>query len=120
LATLSLITFWVYQNNEHQIRKALEKTVKLINGQKNVFGKSLLAAVLIAYIQPFADGNKRTSRLLADAILLAGHTCPLSFRSIKETEYKQALIILFEQNNLRLFKELFIEQFKFAINNYFL
>lgn len=74
---------------------------------------------MIAYIQPFEDGNKRTSRILANALLLAFDYCPLSYRSVDEIEYKKAVILFYEQNNLAYFKKLFIEQFKQAVNKYF-
>jgi Fic family protein len=74
---------------------------------------------MISYLQPFEDGNKRTSRILSNAILLANNFCPLSYRSINEADYKKGIIIFYEQNNLRYFKELFVEQFKFAVDNYF-
>lgn len=79
-----------------------------------------MALLLIAYIQPFEDGNKRTARLLGNALLIAGHFCPLSFRSIDEKEYKKAVILFYEQHNIRSFKALFIEQFVYATNHYFL
>ena len=107
-------------NNEHQIREALERMVKLVNKIKDPFSKAVLSAALISYIQPFEDGNKRTARIVADAILLAYDICPLSYRSIDESEYKKSVILFYEQNNIRFFKELFIEQFKFAVKNYFL
>jgi Fic family protein len=75
---------------------------------------------MIAYIQPFEDGNKRTSRMVSNAILLAFGICPLSYRSIDEAEYKKAVILFYELNNISYFKQLFIEQFRFAVNNYFL
>jgi len=75
--------------------------------------------LLIAYIQPFEDGNKRTSRLMGNAVLLAHDICPLSYRSVKDSEYKKAVLLFYEQNNISYFKQLFIEQFKFAVNNYF-
>jgi len=106
-------------DNQHQIKEIMEKTIRLINNLKDPFTKTLLAILLISYIQPFADGNKRTARLLGNAILLAYQACPLSFRSVNEADYKKAIIIFYEQNNLCFFKELFIEQFKFAVNNYF-
>jgi Fic family protein len=74
---------------------------------------------MIAYIQPFEDGNKRTSRILGNAILLAHDYCPLSYRSVDEVEYKKAVILFYEQNNAFYFKELFLEQFKQAVNKYF-
>lgn len=106
-------------DNIHQIRESMEKTLILINSLKDPFSKALLAILLISYIQPFEDGNKRTARLLGDALLLAHKACPLSFRSVNEADYKKALVIFYEQNNIRFFKELFVEQFKFAIKNYF-
>ena len=94
--------------------------VKISNTPKEPFSKAILAMVLISYIQPFEDGNKRTARLTGNAVLLAHNACPLSFRSVNEVDYKKALIIFYEQNNLRFFKELFMEQFKFSSETYFL
>lgn len=107
-------------DNYQQIKEAVENTTKLINSFSNPFSKALTALLMISYIQPFEDGNKRTARLLADAMLIAHDICPLSYRSINEADYKKAVILFYEQNNARFFKELFIEQLKFAINNYFL
>lgn len=107
-------------DNEHQIKEAIEKTVVKINLFKDPFSKALAAILLVSYIQPFADGNKRTARLLGDALLSAYNVCPLSFRSVNEADYKKAIILFYEQNSLRFFKDLFIEQFKFAVRNYFL
>jgi len=75
--------------------------------------------LLIAYIQPFVDGNKRASRLCGNAILQSFDFCPLSYRSMNEIEYKKAILLFYEQNNISYFKELFIKQFEFAVKNYF-
>jgi Fic family protein len=107
-------------DNQHQIREALEKLVGVINKLKDPFSKSLAAMLLAAYIQPFEDGNKRTARILGNAILIAYNVCPLSFRSINEGDYKKAILLFYEQNSARFFKELFVKQFKFAVENYFL
>lgn len=106
-------------DNEHQIREAVEKMCETVNAEKNCFAKAILVSLLIAYIQPFEDGNKRTSRMTANAILMANDSCPLSYRSVDETEYKKAVILFYERNNLNYFKELFIGQFEFAVQNYF-
>lgn len=104
-------------DNIYQIREALEKTCRLVNDTHDVFAKAIIMMLLIAYIQPFADGNKRTSRLLANGVLLAGGAPPLSLRSIDEGEYKKAVILFYEQNNISYFKELFIQQLKFSVEN---
>jgi Fic family protein len=106
-------------DNEFQIKEAIENLAKAINNEPDFFSKAMLAAIMIAYIQPFEDGNKRTSRLLGNAILMAHNCCPLSYRSIDEVEYKKAVILFYEQNNINYFKKLFIEQFEFAVDNYF-
>jgi Fic family protein len=41
---------------------------------------------MIAYLQPFMDGNKRTSRLAANAILLGNDFSALSYRAISDIE----------------------------------
>lgn len=106
-------------DNEHQIRETMEKTIQIINSFNDPFPKALTAILMVSYIQPFEDGNKRTARLLGNALLLAAGASPLSFRSIDEKDYKKAVIIFYEQNNIRFFKELFLDQLKFAAVNYF-
>lgn len=105
--------------NQHQIKEVMEKLIDKINSIENVIEKALITVLMISYIQPFEDGNKRTGRILANAILYANNYCPLSYRSIKESEYKKAVIIFYENNSLDYFKKIFIEQFKFAVDKYF-
>lgn len=106
-------------DNEYQIREALEDTCRLINGKENVFEKALLALVLLSYIQAFADGNKRTARITSNAILIANKYCPISFRTVDSVDYKKAMLIFYEQNNISAFKKIFIDQFAFAVQTYF-
>ena len=106
-------------SNKHQIREAMEKLVELINKTNRIIEKALIAVLMISYIQPFEDGNKRTGRILANAILYSHGYCPLSYRSIKDTDYKKAVIIFYENNSLEYFKRIFVEQFKFAVEKYF-
>jgi len=107
-------------DNQYQIREAVEEMIKIINAGNDPLEQSLIAALMIAYIQPFEDGNKRTSRLLSNAILIANNFCPLSYRSIEEGNYKKAMLLFYETNNISLFKELFVQQFIFSVDNYFL
>lgn len=106
-------------DNEFQIREALRDTCALINSKENIFEKALLALVLLSYIQAFADGNKRTARITSNAILIANGYCPLSFRSVDSIDYKKAMLVFYEQNNVSAFKQIFIEQFEFAVKEYF-
>lgn len=106
-------------DNEFQIREALESACKLVNNKENIFEKALLILVLISYIQPFMDGNKRTARIVSNAILMNYKYCPISFRTVDSVDYKKAMLLFYEQNNISRFKEIFINQFEFAVNTYF-
>lgn len=106
-------------DNEFQIREALEDSCLLINGKSEVFEKALLALVLLSYIQAFTDGNKRTARIISNGILRAYGYCPISFRSVDSIDYKKAMLMFYEQNNIAAFKQIFIDQFLFAVKTYF-
>lgn len=106
-------------DNEFQILEALTESCNLVNSKINIFEKALLALVLISYIQPFVDGNKRTARIVSNAILMNNKYCPLSFRSVDSIDYKKAMLLFYEQNNISKVKEIFIDQFEFAVNTYF-
>jgi Fic family protein len=106
-------------DNEFQIREALESACELVNKKDNVFEKALLILVLISYIQPFMDGNKRTARIVSNAILMNYKHCPISFRTVDSVDYKKAMLLFYEQNNISRFKEIFINQFEFAVKTYF-
>lgn len=104
---------------ESQIREAIQEVCELVNGKENPYEKALLLLLLVAYIQPFTDGNKRTSRLLANALLIANGCCPLSFRTVEADDYRAALLLFYEQNNLSAFKKIFLNQVAFAMKEYF-
>ena len=106
-------------DNEFQIREAMQDMCDLINSSTAVFDKALLALVLLSYIQPFVDGNKRTARITSNAILIANGYCPLSFRTVESFDYKKAMLVFYEQNNLYAFKQIFMQQFEFAVQEYF-
>ena len=97
----------------------MHDTCDLINSKEDVFEKALLTLLLLSYIQAFSDGNKRTARITSNAILISNGYCPLSFRSVDSMDYKKAMLIFYEQNNLYAFKQIFIDQFEFAVKEYF-
>lgn len=105
-------------DNIHQIGDAVENLTKAVSKMKTPYGKALAALLGVSYIQPFEDGNKRTSRLMADAILMAYGCAPLSYRSVDETDYREATLVFYELNSAVPFKKIFLEQYDFAAKNY--
>ncbi|MGE0108301.1 MAG: Fic family protein [Bdellovibrionales bacterium] len=112
-------TAYMPLDNEFQIKEAIEDMCAMINAKEDGFEKALLAVALISYIQPFEDGNKRTARMTSNALLIESGICPLSYRSVDSIDYKKAMLLFYEQNNLAAFKQIFIEQVEFSVKNYF-
>lgn len=106
-------------DNEHQIKEALRDMCSLINNRESIFEKALFVLILISYIQAFGDGNKRTARIVSNALLISSNYCPISFRTIDSIIYKKAILLFYEQNNITSFKKIFIDQFEFAVKTYF-
>ena len=110
----------IYRPLDHaqQILEAVEVLGGAVSTIANPYAKALVAILGLSYIQPFEDGNKRTSRLLANAILLAYDRAPLSYRSVDESDYREAVLVFYELNSIMPFKKIFISQCEFAAKNY--
>lgn len=106
-------------DNEFSIREALEKLFVNLNSNTNPVEKALISVAMISYIQPFEDGNKRTARMLGNAILIANNLIPVSFVGIDNIEYKKAIILFYEQNSIAYLKQLFLEQYQLSTRKYF-
>ena len=106
-------------SDKNELENALRKLIKYVNSIEYPPEKALILAAMIAYIQPFADGNKRTARMLSNALLIAYDYLPLSYRNVDVNEYRSAMIVFYETNNFFNFKRIFMNQLEFAANNYF-
>lgn len=105
-------------DNQYQIKEAIENLSKAVSEMKDGYAKAFLSLLGISYTQPFEDGNKRTGRLMANAILLAYRLSPLSYRSVDENNYGEAMLVFYELNSLMPFKKIFITQYDFSARNY--
>jgi Fic family protein len=82
----------------------MRETVDTINKLEKPLEKAMACLILLPYLQAFIDGNKRTSRLLTNAVLVAYGFPPLSYRSVNTEAYKGALIVFYEQGSLANFR----------------
>ncbi len=112
-------TLYTPPSHKGKLESLLKRTTQQVNMVDYPPEKALIVSVMVAYLQPFADGNKRTSRMLANAILLSFGYFPLSYRNIDVSDYRKAIILFYEKNNLYHLKRLFLEQLTFATGNYF-
>ncbi len=74
--------------------------------------------VNLAYLQPFEDGNKRTSRLAANLPFLLHNCAPLSFLEVEQSDYAYAILGVYEQRSVALAVELFEATYRRSIEKY--
>ncbi|MGH7203595.1 MAG: Fic family protein [Candidatus Levyibacteriota bacterium] len=112
-------TVYIPPASKVEIAPYLRDISDTVNSIDEPIEKAMACLMLFPYLQPFADGNKRTSRLVANAVLLAHGYPPLSYRSIDELDYKGALILFYEQGTLANFRELYLKQLEESAKSYF-
>ncbi len=100
----------------------LEEMLRLIIDKAREIRNPIEAAfflwVNIAYLQPFEDGNKRTSRLSANLPLLLLNCAPLSFLDVEPEAYAHAMMGVYEQRDVSLATELFVATYLRSIDKY--
>jgi len=74
--------------------------------------------VNIAYLQPFVDGNKRTSRLSANLPLMLANSAPLSFIDVHQNDYALAMLGVYERQDVTLAVDLFGWTYRRSIDKY--
>ena len=106
-------------DNRFQLTERMERLIDVVNKKDHPVEKALILSGMIAYLQPFMDGNKRTARLMANAVLVGNDFSALSYRAVSDIEYKKAVLLIDEQHNFYWYKKIFIDQFIDAAENYF-
>lgn len=89
------------------LEEALKSIIDKVRNIRNPVEAAFFLWVNLAYLQPFTDGNKRTSRLSANMPLLLYNCAPLSFLDVERTDYATAMQGVYEQRNVAAAVELF-------------
>lgn len=92
--------------------------VEKVRNIKNPIEAAFFLWVNIAYLQPFEDGNKRTSRLCANLPLLLQNCAPLSFLDVEQADYAMAVLGIYEKQDVTLAAELFAWTYQRSITKY--
>lgn len=85
---------------------------------KNPVEAAFFLWVHLAYLQPFEDGNKRTSRLAANVPLMLYNCAPLSFNEVEPLDYAQAMVGVYEFQDVSLAVELFAATYRRSLKKY--
>ncbi len=99
---------------EEMLTQIVEKT-RLV---RNPLEAAFFLWVNIAYLQPFEDGNKRTSRLSANIPLLLSNCAPLSFLDVDAGDYAFAMLGVYERQDMTIAGELFAWTYERSISKY--
>jgi len=91
-----------------QIDEVLDEVLAKFNRIDDPFEQSFFAMVHLPYLQPFADINKRTSRLVANLPLFRANLCPLTFLDVPESAYSLATLGVYELTRVELLRDLYV------------
>ncbi len=82
------------------------------------FEQSFFVMVHLPYLQPFADANKRTSRLAANLPLIRSNLCPLTFLDVSEQAYSRATLGVYEMTRTELLRDLYVWAYERSTQEY--
>lgn len=92
---------------ERQITTAFDAMLAKLQKIKDPFEQSFFVMVHLPYLQPFADINKRTSRLAANLPLFRANLCPLTFLDVPEAAYSRAMLGVYEMTRIDLLRDVY-------------
>ncbi len=90
------------------INECFDQILDTARAIKNPFEQALFLMIHLPYLQPFEDVNKRVSRLVANIPLIRANLAPLSFMDVSQKLYVNGLLAVYELNDIRLFRDVFI------------
>jgi Fic family protein len=100
------------------LEQMLEEIVARARLIRNPIEGAFFLWVNLAYLQPFEDGNKRTSRLTSNLPLLLYNCAPLSFLDVEQSDYAYAMLGVYEQRSVALAIELFETTYRRSVEKY--
>ncbi len=101
-----------------QISMQLDIILEKAQNIEDPFEQSFFLMVHLPYLQPFADVNKRTSRLIANLPLIQSQLCPLTFLHVPESAYSRAVLGVYELNRIELLRDLYLWAYEKSTQEY--
>lgn len=105
-------------NDEFEIEEEFMIIIERAAAITDPFEQSFFLIVHIPYLQAFDDVNKRTSRVTSNIPLLKADLAPMSFITMDDGAYMDALIGMYELNNVSLLREVHIDAYLASAENY--
>lgn len=97
------------------IARALARVLETADSIEDPVQAAFYLLTRIPYLQPFQDGNKRTSRAMCNVPLLRAGRPPISFVDFGKQDYIVSLLAFYELGDTRLAERCFVEAYTKSI-----
>ncbi len=90
---------YVPPDNPHTLREIFDQFCTKASAIDNPYEQAFFTMTFIPYIQPFQDGNKRTSRIAMNIPLVKNELAPFSFSDMRKRDYMFGFLAFYERGN---------------------
>lgn len=104
-----------YRPGTGYLKQKLEEVLRTAEGIENPIQAAFYLLSRIAYLQPFEDGNKRTSRAMCNVPLVKAKLPPISFVDFGKQDYIISLLAFYELGDIRLLERCFADAYAKSI-----
>ena len=101
-----------------KLDELLDVILEKVSVISDPFEQSFFMMVHLPYLQPFADVNKRTSRLAANISLIKANLCPLSFLGVPQRAYVEGTLAVYEFNRVELLRDVYVWAYERSCTQY--
>lgn len=101
-----------------QINDAFDAMLAKASQINDPFEQSFFMMVHLPYLQPFADMNKRCSRLAANVPLFRANLCPLTFLDVPEQAYSKGILGVYEMTRVELLRDVYAWAYERSTQEY--
>jgi len=100
------------------LEELFDALIAKANAIEDPFEQAFFMMVHIPSLQPFADINKRTSRLAANMPLFRANLCPLTFVHVPAAVYARAILGVYEMGQMALLRDVLVWAYERSTQEY--
>lgn len=104
-----------YRPGTGYLKQKLDEVLETAENIKNPIQAAFYLLSRIAYLQPFDDGNKRTSRAMCNVPLVKANLPPISFVDFGKQDYIISMLAFYELGDIRLLERCFADAYAKSI-----
>ena len=105
-------------SNTFVLREEFDLFCEKASRIENPHEKALFTMAFMPYLQPFQDGNKRTSRLAMNIPLVKASLAPFSFTAVNKADYMFALLAFYERGRVDFLADVYVQAYQVSADKY--